>query len=88
MKKIIYILAFIALGLVFQSVIHSTVEIAYIQLLLNNYDLFGLGLSWSTWFLIHKFFTAVLIILGAVFGFKQGRYWWRRIYLGSAIANK
>jgi len=81
-KKGIYILLFTLLGLLAQFFIHIVVEILYINLLINNFAIFGLGFSWDAWFVIHIIWATVLLVLGAVFGFWQGVYWWKRIYEG------
>jgi len=87
MKKSIYIGLFILLGILVQFFIHIVVEILYINLLINNFALFGLGLSWNAWFVIHIIWGIVLLVLGistikrnAVAFNWQGVYWWKRIY--------
>jgi len=49
-KKILYIFLFILFGLLAQFLLHAVIEIAYIKLLLTNYEVFGFGLLFSTWF--------------------------------------
>lgn len=80
MKKVIYVFLFTLLGVLLQFFIHAVVEIGYINLLLTNYEVFGLGLSFATWFTIHNIFAIILLFLGILFGFKQGLYWWKKIY--------
>jgi hypothetical protein len=80
MKKKVYISAFIFLGILVQFLIHAGVEVVYIQLLLSQYEIFGLGLSFSSWFLIHNIFAALLLVVGVFVGYRQGKYWWRYIY--------
>jgi hypothetical protein len=80
MKRIIYIALFIVLGVLLQLLIHGVVEIWYIGLLLKDFETWGLGMSWSTWLMIHTVGMVVLLIAGIIFGFWQGKYWWRRIY--------
>jgi len=80
MKKLIYILSFVALGILLQFLLHAWLEMWYIGLLTNNFDKYGLGLSWDFWFIIHYFFTIVLFMAGGIFGFWQGQFWWERIY--------
>lgn len=79
-KKIVYISAFTFLGILLQFLAHALLEIWYIGLLLKDFRTYGLGLSWSAWFLIHTIYTLVLIILGAWLGYRLGKYWWNRIY--------
>jgi hypothetical protein len=80
MKKIIYITLFTFLGILLQFLIHALVETWYIKILVNDFPRYSLGLSWSHWFLIHHIATVVLFAAGALFGFWQGKFWWRRLY--------
>lgn len=80
MKKTIYIIAFAFLGLLAQFVVHAVGEMIYIKLLISNFEVFGLGFSFDTWFLIHSIYGAVLFVVGLVVGAWQGFYWWPRIY--------
>lgn len=68
------------LGVLVQFVVHAVGEIVYIKLLRNNFEVFGLGLSWDMWFTIHGIYTIVLLIVGVGLGFQQGKYWWKRVY--------
>lgn len=80
MKKTAYIASFTFLGILLQLIIHGLVETWYVGLLLKDFSRYGLGLSWNNWFLIHHIATVILLILGILFGFWQGKYWWRKIY--------
>lgn len=80
MKKKIYIVAFILLGLLLQFLAHAAVEIWYIGLLVSDFPKYGLGFSWDFWLWVHHIGTVVLLAAGSFFGFWQGKYWWRRIY--------
>jgi hypothetical protein len=80
MKKIIYIAAFTALGLLTQFILHAAIEIWYIGLLLSNFNKYGLGLNWNQWVLIHHAGTVLLLIAGIAAGFWQGKFWWKKIY--------
>jgi hypothetical protein len=80
-KKTTYIAAFTALGILLQFVIHGAAEIWYIGLLVGDFSKYGLGFSWEQWFCIHAIFTVILFVAGAAFGFWQGVYWWRVIYV-------
>jgi len=80
MKKLVYIILFTFLGVLIQFLIHGLVEIWYIGLLMNNFPTYSLGLSWPQWFLIHRISTVILFVAGALFGFWQGKFWWKIIY--------
>ena len=83
MKRKLYIALFIVLGIILQFIIHAVVENWYIGFLVKDFAKYGLGLSWDTWFLIHHVATVILVIAGIIFGYFQGKYWWRRIYGGT-----
>ena len=80
MKKKIYIILFIFLGILLQFLIHSLVETWYIGLLISDFPKYSLGFSWPQWFIIHHIGTVILFVAGVLFGFWQGKFWWRRIY--------
>jgi len=73
MKRKIYIFLFIIFGLMAAFFGHIIFEILYINLLTQNFDRWSLGLSWQTWFLVHKIGTFILEIIGLVFGIYFGR---------------
>lgn len=80
MKRPVYIVAFTVLGILLQFVIHATIEIWYIGLLTRDFSKYSLGFSWSQWFIIHHVGAGILFLAGALFGFWQGKFWWRKIY--------
>lgn len=80
MKKTIYIIAFTILGILFQFLVHVGIEIFYINLLVRDFSKYSFGLSWNQWFVIHHIGTIVLFIAGALLGFWQGKFWWKKIY--------
>ncbi len=80
MKKKIYIISFTFLGILLQFLIHGLVETWYLGFLINDFSRYSFGFSWSQWFLIHHIVTVILFIAGVLFGFWQGKFWWRKIY--------
>ncbi len=80
MKKIIYIISFVVLGILMQFLLHAALEIWYTGLLIGNFAVYGLGFSWHQWYTIHLVFTVALLVLGIAFGLWQGNYWWPRLY--------
>jgi len=79
-KKEIYIISFTIFGILLQLLLHAWVEIRYINLLISDFPRYGLGFSWSQWFLIHHILTVVLFLAGALFGFWAGKFFWKKIY--------
>ena len=88
MKKTVYVTAFTFLGILLQFVLHASVEVAYIRLLVSDYETYGMGLSWSDWYLIHHVLAVLLFLGGALFGYFQGQYWWRQIYVLKRFGSK
>lgn len=81
MKRAVYIISFTILGVLLQFVLHAFVEVWYINLLVLDYQTYGFGLSWDDWYLIHDLAAIILAVAGLIFGFLQGRYWWKQIYV-------
>lgn len=79
-KRIVYVAAFVFLGVLLQQLVHAGLEIVIIRLLVADFDRYGLGLSWHAWYTVHAVGSFVLLLCGIIFGWWQGRYWWVRIY--------
>jgi len=79
-KRTIYITSFTVLGILLSTIVHAGVEIPVINLLVADFDRYGLGLTWAQWFWVHHVGTVILWIAGALFGYWQGKHWWRVIY--------
>jgi len=80
MKRTIYIACFILLGALLSTLVHGVIEIRYIGLLLRDFGAYGLGLSWRGWELVHHAGATLLLIGGVSLGFRQGNFWWPRLY--------
>lgn len=80
MKRSVYLIAFTVLGLLVQALVHALVEQWYISLLVSDFERYGFGWSWPTWFAIHHVLTVVFIVLGGGAGFLAGRFFWPRLY--------
>ena len=80
MKKIIYIILFVFLGILLQLILHGFIEVFYIKLLLSDFEKYGLGFSWNIWETIHYVGALLFFFGGLAFGLQQGVYWWKRIY--------
>lgn len=79
-KRTAYIFLFILLGILLSFLVHAGIEIPVIKLLINDFETYGLGLSWQQWYVLHHIFSAVTLLLGVTLGYWQGMYWWKRIY--------
>jgi prepilin-type N-terminal cleavage/methylation domain-containing protein len=81
MKRTIYILLAAMLGILLSFIVHALIEIGVISLLTSNFEKYGLGFSWASWFWIHSVSTVILFVLGAVGGYFLGARWWRIVYI-------
>ncbi len=76
-KKIVYLAAFMFLGLLLSLNVHSLLEVAYLELaarhnlVVHFYDICALP----------PFIQILLPIVGIILGFYFGLYWWRKIYI-------
>ena len=68
------------MGILLQLLIHGLFENWYIGLLVRDFQAYSFGFSWESWFRIHYLGGVILFIAGALFGFSQGKFWWRKIY--------
>lgn len=62
------------------TLVHAGVEMITIELLVSDFERYGLSLSWGVWYMVHHIGAAVLLALGVFVGYRQGIYWWKRIY--------
>jgi len=88
MKKYFYIVSFTFLGFLLQLLFHAIFENWYIGFLVYDFERYGLGISWDSWFFIHHIFTILLSLLGVLFGFWQGKHWWNFLYDENGKAKK
>lgn len=81
-KKTVYITLFTVVGVMTGFFLHMVIEIWYINnLFLPSYETYSFGLSWKGILILHALFTFTLFAGGGFFGFRQGKYWWRVIYI-------
>lgn len=88
MKRFFYLFLSIVLWVLLSFLIHTLIEIGAINLLTKDFSKYGFGLSWQTWFLIHRIFTAIFLIAGIIFGYWVGGIWWRIIYIEKRYESK
>lgn len=80
LKKNFYIFLFIILGVLISFLIHAAVEIWYANLLAADFPKYGLDLNWPQWDMINNISMDILSLGGILFGFLQGKYWWKVLY--------
>ena len=81
MKRAFYILCFTFLGFLLQLMVHAIVEAGVLALLLEDFDRYGLGLTWSQWYAVHHTLTLALLIVGLALGYRWGVKWWQILYV-------
>ncbi len=81
MKKNIYVVIAIFLGVFLSFIIHAVIEIIYIKYSLNNgaalanHPMFGKHCVLPHWL------NYGLLVVGIVGGFFLGLYWWKVVYI-------
>jgi hypothetical protein len=81
MKRTLYLIASVLLGLLLQFLVHAGLEMAVIGSTLSDPNHWGFGWSWPTWLAVHRVASVVLALLGAVGGYCLGVIWWRVVYV-------
>jgi len=81
MKRAFYILCFTFLGFLLQLIAHALLESAVLALLLDDFDRYGLGLSWGQWYAVHHTLTLAFLIVGLALGYRWGVTWWNILYV-------
>lgn len=81
MKRTAYVFLFVVLGTFVSFIVHAVIEIPAVYLLVKDFETYNLGLTWDQWFLVHHVGAAILFLLGIYFGYREGKRWWRIIYV-------
>jgi len=76
-KKIVYLTAFIFLGLLLSFNLHSLIEVSYLRFAASK----NIIVHFYGGCALPIYIQALIIILGICFGLFAGLYWWRRIYI-------
>jgi hypothetical protein len=79
-KKIIYIILTMILGLILSFIFHAVIEICYLNYLLER------GISPQPSLLTHQCYLPsslqiILLLVGLLGGYFLGRFWWRKVYI-------
>jgi hypothetical protein len=80
-KRIVYILLCIVLGVIVTTIVHAVLELVYIHLLLSDFETWSLGFSWNVWYTLHYVLALVLLAIGIIGGYYTGVRWWNYIYV-------
>jgi len=84
LKKVIYLMASVILGILLSFIAHALIEIGYLRWVLNHGQVapFYGGCALAPWLQV------VLLGIGIIGGFFLGRFWWRKIYIERAWVKK
>ena len=75
MRKNVYILLSIILGFLVSVIVHVAIEIPILMVFIEDFDRYGMGLSWGFWLGIHHAMTITITIAGIGFGYLIGIKW-------------
>jgi hypothetical protein len=76
-KKVIYLAAFICLGLLLSFNLHSLMEISYLELVARH----NLAVHFYGICALSPVIQILLSASGIILGLYSGLYWWRKIYI-------
>ncbi len=79
MKKIVYIILWVALGLILSFILHGIIEIFYLKWANANNIVVDRVLNGACYLPI--WLIVLLPILGIAFGVWAGLFFWRKIYI-------
>ncbi len=80
LKGVLYVACATLLGVLVTTIIHGVVELGVIALLVSDFDTYGLGFSWETWYLLHHILSLLLMVIGIIGGYVAGVLSYRYIY--------
>lgn len=83
LKQIIYLVAWVMLGIFLSFIFHALIEIWYLDWALKQ----NIFIKFYGNCALPPVLQAGIFIAGAVGGFFLGRFWWRKIYLRGGIAR-
>ena len=83
MKRIVYILLSMFLGLLLSFFAHVALEMPALSYLVEGGAHAGDApvLIWTRWQSVHEAGTVLIALAGLVGGWFLGRYWWRLVYV-------
>lgn len=79
-KKTIYIILAIILGLFLSFIVHAGIEIFYINHLLEK-EVLPQPSSLTHQCYLPSFLQIILLLAGLLGGYFLGRFWWRKVYI-------
>ncbi len=82
-KKVVYILSWVVLGLLLSLLVNVFIELKYFDWVQNNQWAQENSQTISSYELspLNPVLRIGLFVAGALFGFWQGKFWWRKVYI-------
>ena len=87
-KQYFYILLFTLLGWMVLYLLYAMIEYLILTTLLEDFDHYGLGLTWGSWWYLVHLLSALFSLTGITVGFLQGRYWWQIVYVDHKLKRR
>ena len=83
MKRIVYILLTMFLGLLLSFFVHVALEMPSLTYIVEGGAQVGLVplLTWVQWVPVHRYSTIIIALGGIVGGWFLGRHWWYIVYV-------
>ncbi|MEM9336526.1 MAG: hypothetical protein AAGA35_01555 [Patescibacteria group bacterium] len=88
MKRTVYIIAFIFLGLIVSTLVHAALEMPILWLVSSDYERYANSLLWQHWELMHHTVAVGLWVMGALVGYKLGKRYWHILYVEKRYGEK
>jgi hypothetical protein len=77
LKHVVYLIAVTILGVLINYLILCAVQVIYFQQILHSEK----NIAWYSGYPPYLIFLSIFLLIGALWGFAFGRYWWRIIYI-------
>ena len=84
LKKVIYLIAAVILGLLLSFIVHAFIEIKYLNWALGRGEIVSFYYGCA----LPPMLSGGLWLFGAIGGFLLGRFWWRLVYVDRVWAKK
>ncbi len=76
LKKVVYVLLAVFLGILLSFIIHGLIEMLYLKIAADR----GIAVTWTFSCALPAFLQIGLVLAGIIGGFFLGLYWWKKIY--------
>jgi hypothetical protein len=79
----VYLCCFSILGGMLGFLLHAFIEVLILTMLIHSATGSFVGMTYDQWVIIHALGTSLLLMIGLLVGFLQGKYWWQELYVKS-----